>query len=54
MINDIQKDAKERMAKSIRALEDELAKLRAGRAHPSLLEGVIVVYWCGKCINANS
>lgn len=45
MINDIQKDAKERMAKSIRALEEELAKLRAGRANPSLLEGVTVLYY---------
>lgn len=45
MINDIQKTAKEKMTKSIRALEDELAKLRAGRAHPSLLEGVMVLYY---------
>lgn len=45
MISDIQKDAKERMTKSIRALEDELSKLRTGRAHPSLLDGVIVSYY---------
>ncbi len=45
MINNIQKDAKERMTKSIRALEDELSKLRAGRAHPSLLDGVMVTYY---------
>ncbi|MBS0289086.1 MAG: ribosome recycling factor [Proteobacteria bacterium] len=45
MINDIQKDAKDRMNKSIRALEDDLAKLRATRAHPNLLEGVMVVYY---------
>ncbi|MBS0286325.1 MAG: ribosome recycling factor [Proteobacteria bacterium] len=45
MINDIQKDAKARMTKSIRALEDDLAKLRAGRAHPSLLDGVMVPYY---------
>lgn len=45
MINDIQKDAKARMLKSIRALEDELSKLRAGRAHPSLLDGVMVPYY---------
>ena len=45
MLNDIQKDAKDRMTKSIHALEDELSKLRAGRAHPSLLEGVIINYY---------
>lgn len=41
----IQKNAKERMAKSIRSLEEELSKLRAGRAHPSILDGVIVSYY---------
>ncbi len=45
MINVIQKDAKERMAKSIRSFEDELSKLRAGRAHPSLLDGVTIMYY---------
>ncbi len=45
MINDIQKSAKERMMKSIRALEDELVKQRTGRAHPSILDGVIVSYY---------
>ncbi len=45
MISDIQKDAKERMLKSIRSLEEDLAKLRAGRAHPSILDGVMVPYY---------
>lgn len=45
MINDIQKDAKERMTKSIQSLEEELTKLRAGRAHPSLLENIMVPYY---------
>lgn len=45
MLNDIQKDAKTRMAKSIKTLEDEVAKLRAGRANPSLLESIIVSYY---------
>ena len=45
MINDIQKDAKTRMMKSIKTLEDNLAKLRAGRAHPSILDNVMVVYY---------
>ena len=33
------------MSKSIKTFEDELAKLRAGRANPSLLESVIVSYY---------
>lgn len=45
MINDIQKDAKLRMSKSIKSLEDELMKSRTGRAHPSLLDGVMVSYY---------
>lgn len=45
MINDIQKNAKERMNKSVHSLEEELAKLRAGRANPSILEGVVVSYY---------
>jgi ribosome recycling factor len=45
MQNNIQNDAKSRMAKSIKTLEDEIAKLRAGRANPSLLESVIVSYY---------
>ncbi|MFI4938682.1 MAG: ribosome recycling factor [Candidatus Berkiellales bacterium] len=45
MINEIQKEAKARMMKSVRSLEDELVKLRAGRAQPSILEGIIVSYY---------
>ncbi|HRE32392.1 MAG TPA: ribosome recycling factor [Candidatus Berkiella sp.] len=45
MINDIQKNAKERMTKSLHSLEEELSKLRAGRANPSILEGVVVSYY---------
>lgn len=45
MINDIQKDAKARMTKSLHSLEEELSKLRAGRANPSILEGVVVSYY---------
>ena len=36
MINDIQLDAATRMGKSIEALKHEFAKIRTGRAHPSL------------------
>lgn len=45
MIDEIISEAKKRMAKSIVALEKELAKLRTGRAHPSLLEHIQVSYY---------
>lgn len=45
MINNIIRDAKNRMEKSIAAFKQELAKLRTGRAHPSLLEHVMVSYY---------
>ena len=40
MLADIQKDARYRMGKSLESLRHELAKIRTGRAHPSLLEHV--------------
>ncbi len=45
MIDDIKKDAQERMAKSIEALKSNLNKVRTGRAHPSLLDNVNVDYY---------
>lgn len=45
MTQAIYKDAKERMSKSCEALVHDLAKLRAGRAHPSLLDNVMVDYY---------
>lgn len=45
MISDVQKEAKTKMTKSIQSLEEELARLRAGRASPSLLENVMVTYY---------
>jgi len=45
MIEDVIKDAKGRMDKSLEALKHELAKIRTGRAHPSLLEHVTVNYY---------
>lgn len=45
MIDDIVKDAKQRMDKSLAALEKELTKIRTGRAHPSLLEHITVSYY---------
>ena len=45
MLAEIQKDARLRMSKSLESLRNELAKIRTGRAHPSLLEHVHVDYY---------
>jgi ribosome recycling factor len=45
MIDDIKKDAAGRMGKTVEALVHELAKIRTGRAHPSLLDHVMVSYY---------
>lgn len=45
MLAEIKKDASQRMDKSLDALKAELAKIRTGRAHPSLLEHVHVDYY---------
>lgn len=37
MINEIKKDAQERMEKSVEALKSQISKVRTGRASPSLL-----------------
>lgn len=45
MVEDIISDAKSRMLKSLESLKTEMAKIRTGRAHPSLLEQVKVSYY---------
>ena len=45
MVEDIRRDAENRMAKSVEALEHELTKVRTGRAHPSLLDHLKVSYY---------
>ena len=45
MIDDIRTEAEERMGKSIEALQHHFNKIRTGRAHPSLLDGVKVDYY---------
>ena len=45
MINDIITDSKVRMEKSVDALKVQLTKVRTGRAHPSLLDGISVSYY---------
>ncbi len=48
MIDEIAKDAEQRMKKSVQSLSHELTKLRTGRAHPSLLENIMVDYYGNK------
>ena len=45
MIDDIKEDAAGRMATSVDALGENLAKVRTGRAHPSMLDHVVVSYY---------
>lgn len=45
MLEDIRKDATQRMAKSVAALKQELTKIRTGRAHASLLDHITVKYY---------
>lgn len=48
MINDIKNDASERMDKSLESLTYSFNKIRTGRAHPSLLDGITVEYYGAK------
>ena len=45
MIIEIYDDANERMNKTLASLEGDFSKIRAGRAHPSLLEQIHVEYY---------
>ncbi len=45
MLDEIKKDAGDRMAKSVASLKQELTKLRTGRAHTSLLDHITVEYY---------
>lgn len=45
MINEIKNDAEIRMQKSIDALSSAFARIRTGRAHPGILEGITVEYY---------
>lgn len=45
MIEEITQDAESRMIKSVESLKTELTKIRTGRAHPSLLDHVMVDYY---------
>jgi ribosome recycling factor len=45
MTEDIIRDTDQRMKKSLESMKHELSKIRSGRAHPSLLEQVMVPYY---------
>src|SRR5579871_5223512 len=45
MLDDLKKDARERMSKCVQTFQSDLKKLRTGRAHPSLIEHLRVDYY---------
>ena len=45
MLDEIKKDAGERMAKSVASLKQEMTKIRTGRANTSLLDHINVEYY---------
>ena len=45
MINDIKADAEKKMKKSLEALGSAFNKIRTGRAHPAILDSVMVNYY---------
>lgn len=45
MINEIRKDAQDRMVKTLESLQGAFNKIRTGRAHPSILDTVRVDYY---------
>ena len=45
MIDEINVDARQRMEKSVVALRGQFTKIRTGRAHPSLLDSIMVPYY---------
>ena len=45
MIKEIKQDGKERMKKTLEALDNTFSKVRTGRAHPGMLSGIMVSYY---------
>jgi len=45
VLDEIKKDAASRMSKSVASLQQELTKIRTGRAHTSLLDHITVEYY---------
>ncbi len=47
MLNEIMQESQDRMQKSVTAVVDNFKKIRTGRAHPSILDTVMVNYYGG-------
>ena len=45
MIKDIIKTAEEKMTKTLKVLHSDLSTMKAGRANPSMLDGIMVEYY---------
>jgi len=45
VIEDIKKEANQRMGKSLEALSHAFGRIRTGRANPAILEGIVVPYY---------
>jgi len=45
MIDELKKEASQKMTKSMESLSNNLSKIRTGRAHPSLLDAITVEYY---------
>ena len=45
MLDHIRKESEQKMIKSVESLKTNLAKIRTGRAHPSILDGIKVDYY---------
>lgn len=45
MLKEIQQDSEQRMKKCLDGFNQDLAKIRTGRAHPSLLDSIMVLYY---------
>jgi ribosome recycling factor len=45
VLEELRKDAEQRMDKSLAALGNAFTRLRTGRAHPGLLDGIMVDYY---------
>lgn len=45
MLENIKKESEQKMIKSVESLKTNLAKIRTGRAHPSILDGIKIDYY---------
>jgi ribosome recycling factor len=53
MLNDLKKNAEQKMQKSLDVLKNDLGKIRTGRAHTGLLDHVMVEYY-GSMVAVNT